>query len=351
MAGGIGSRFWPASRTHLPKQFLDILGIGKSLLRITYERSAEIVGNENVLIVTNKQYRDLVKGELPELPQDNILCEPSRNNTAPCVAYTALHLNAKNEDAVFAIVPSDHVILKEKEYAQRINLAFDFASANNSIVTLGIAPTRPDTGYGYIETNVDKIDTSSNDVLPVASFKEKPNVETAKEYLSQGNYLWNAGIFVWSTKTVLDSFKNNAPQIIETLSRDLSKYATPAEQDYVDRVYPLTDKISVDYALLEKASNVFTIPADIGWSDLGTWNSLYDFLDKDDQQNVVQAEDSVLEDIEQCFVRTQSGKILVLKGLKDFIVVDEKDALIIVPKSEEQEIKRLIKEIKNEEYL
>ena len=351
MAGGIGSRFWPASRTHLPKQFLDILGIGKSLLRITYERSAEIVGNENVLIVTNKQYRDLVKGELPELPQDNILCEPSRNNTAPCVAYTALHLSAKNENAVFAMVPSDHVILKQKEYAEKINLAFDFASANECIVTLGIAPTRPDTGYGYIETNVGKIDTSSNEVLPVTSFKEKPDVDTAKEYLSQGNYLWNAGIFVWSTKTVIDSFKTNAPQIIETLSQDLSKYATPSEQDYVDRVYPLTDKISVDYALLEKASNVFTIPADIGWSDLGTWNSLYDFLDKDDQQNVVQAEESVLEDIEQCFVRTQSGKILVLKGLKDFIVVDEKDALIIVPKSEEQEIKRLIKQIKNEDYL
>ncbi len=347
MAGGVGSRFWPASRSTFPKQFLDILGIGKSLLRITYERSAQIVGNENVLIVTNKQYRDLVKKELPELPDSNVLCEPSRNNTAPCVAYTALHLNARNKDAVFAIVPSDHVILKETEFINRINQAFEFAQSESSIVTLGIQPTRPDTGYGYIESTA----SEGNEIRKVVSFKEKPNKETAQKYLDNGSYLWNAGIFVWSSKTIMDSFAANAPNILNVLNEEPHHFNTPTEQTYIDRVYPKTESISVDYAILEKAKNVFTIPADIGWSDLGTWNSLYDYLEKDEQQNVVQAEDVVLEGVDNSFIRTQSGKILVLKGLKDFIIVDEKDALIVIPKSEEQEIKRLIKEITNKDYL
>ena len=342
MAGGIGSRFWPSSTIDNPKQFLDILNIGKSLIRLTYERCILVVPNENVLIVTNKRYKELVKEHLPELPEENILCEPSMNNTAPCIAYTALHLKAKDPEAVFAVLPSDHVILKETAYISSLKKAFNYATQHPAIVTLGIQPTRPDTGYGYIEV----VSNDSADVKKVNSFKEKPNINTAQTYLEEGNYLWNAGMFVWSVKTLLTSFKVNANGILKVLTQDESKIGTQEEQAYIDVVYPNTERISVDYAILEKAENVYTIPADIGWSDLGTWNSLHSYLEKDENNNVVQANESHIENVSNSFIRAQEERVIVIKGLKDFIVVDEPDALLIYPKSKEQEIKNIVKSLK-----
>ena len=341
MAGGVGSRFWPASTEDTPKQFLDILGVGKSLLRLTFERFLNLVPADRILIVTNKKYKALTQFHLPELPEENILCEPSRNNTAPCVAYTALRLKAINPDAVFVTAPSDHVILKEQAFLEKITEAFQYVESNNAIVTLGIQPTRPDTGYGYIE--VDEHDI----VVPhkVSSFKEKPNIEVAQQYLDAENYLWNAGIFVWKAEDLIKSFKSNAPDIISILTEDESQFASDNEQSYIDRVYPNTPSISVDYAILEKANNVYTIPADIGWSDLGTWNSLHAFLDKDQNLSVTIGDNTHLINTTNTIVRSDSAKIVVIKGLDDYIVVDEPDALLIYPKGDEQEIKQVVKDI------
>ncbi|MEJ6807365.1 MAG: mannose-1-phosphate guanylyltransferase [Saprospiraceae bacterium] len=344
MAGGVGSRFWPASTEDTPKQFLDILGVGKSLLRLTFERFLNLVPADRILIVTNKKYKALTQLHLPELPEENILCEPSRNNTAPCVAYTALRLRAENPDAVFVTAPSDHVILKEEAFLQKITEAFEYVEANNAIVTLGIQPTRPDTGYGYIEVSNDESDVP-NKIHKVSSFKEKPNKEVAQQYLDAGNYLWNGGIFIWKANDLIDSFRLNAPEIIEVLTQDESNFATNREQEYIDKVYLDTPSISVDYAILERADNVYTIPADIGWSDLGTWNSLHAFLDKDQNLSVTIGANTHLIDTKNTIVRSDSAKVLVIKGLDDYIVVDESDALLIYPKGDEQEIKNVVKEL------
>ena len=343
MAGGVGSRFWPASTEDTPKQFLDILGVGKSLLRLTFERFLNLVPADRILIVTNKKYKALTQLHLPELPEENILCEPSRNNTAPCVAYTALRLRAENPDAVFVTAPSDHVILKEEAFLQKITEAFEYVEANNAIVTLGIQPTRPDTGYGYIEVSNDESDVP-NKIHKVSSFKEKPNKEVAQQYLDAGNYLWNGGIFIWKAEDLINSFKLNAPDIINVLTEDESKFATHHEQSYIDRVYPNTPSISVDYAILEKADNVYTILADIGWSDLGTWNSLHAFLDKDQNLSVTIGANTHLIDTKNTIVRSDSAKVVIIKGLDEYIVVDEPDALLIYPKDDEQEIKNVVKE-------
>ena len=350
MAGGVGSRFWPASTEETPKQFLDILGVGKSLIRLTFERFLNIVPAEQILIVTNKKYEAITREHLPELPIENILCEPSRNNTGPCVAYTALRLRAADPEAVFVTAPSDHVILKEQAFLDKINQAFEFVEQQDAIVTLGIQPTRPDTGYGYIETECKCIGDQSDisvGVCSVNAFKEKPNRETAEAYLEDGSYLWNAGIFVWKANALIHSFEKHAPQIIEVLSEDVTKFNTAEEQNYIDRVYPNTERISVDYAILERAQNVFTIPADIGWSDLGTWNSLHAFLDKDDNHTVTLGANTHLIDTKNSIIRTDSNKIVVVKGLDNFIVVDEPGALLIYPKSDEQEIKAVVKDLNN----
>ena len=354
MAGGIGSRFWPSSTASNPKQFIDILGIGKSLIRMTFERSAKVVPVENILIVTNKRYKKLVKQHIPELPERNILCEPSMNNTAPCVAYTALRIQSENPDAVFAVLPSDHVVLKEREYIAYLNQAFSFAEENESIVTLGIKPTRPDTGYGYIKvgcTCIDDNELSKEDAsvgfCKVESFREKPDKKTAQEYLDSGNYLWNAGMFVWSVKSILYAYNTNARAILDVLMQDVSKFGTDEEQSYIDEVYPNTEITSVDYAILEKADNVFTLPVDIGWSDLGTWSSLHAFMEKDEQQTVNIGENTVLIDTKNSIIRSDNNKIVVIKGLEDYIVIDRPEALLIYPKSDEQEIKGIVGKLGN----
>jgi len=339
MAGGVGSRFWPSSTNERPKQFLDILGIGKSLIRMTFERALRLVPADRVFIVTNGKYKSLVMEHLPELPQENILCEPSMNNTAPCIAYTALRINSIDPDAVFAVLPSDHVILKEDEYIHKLSQAFEFAATNAGIVTLGIQPTRPDTGYGYI--NFQKNPEDSNQIYKVISFKEKPDIATAQVYLDSGDYLWNAGMFVWSVSTILNSYIINAPQILDVLMQQVALYGTLDEQAYIDAVYPDTQKISVDYAILEKADNVFTIPADIGWSDLGTWNSLHAYLSEDNDKVAV-GQNIHFIDSKDVIVVSNNHKHVVIKGLENYIVVDEDNALLIYPKSDEQEIKGVV---------
>lgn len=342
MAGGVGSRFWPSSTNERPKQFLDILGVGKSLIRMTFERALRLVPADHVFIVTNKKYKALVMEHLPELPQENILCEPSMNNTAPCIAYTALRINSVDPQAIFAVLPSDHVILKEDEYVRKLDQAFGFAAAHEAIVTLGIQPSRPDTGYGYI--NYTKETAGEDPIHKVISFKEKPDLVTAKTYLDSGDYLWNAGMFVWSVPTILKSYQINAPQILEVLMQQNALYGTADEQAYIDAVYPDTQKISVDYAILERADNVYTIPADIGWSDLGTWNSLHAFMSNG--TDVVSVGQNIhLVDSKDIIVISNNHKQIVIKGLKDYIVVDEENALLIYPKSDEQEIKGVVEDL------
>lgn len=338
MAGGVGSRFWPSSTEERPKQFLDILGVGKSLLRMTYERCLKFVKGENIIVITNSRYFGLVKNEIPELDENNILLEPSRNNTAPCLAYACLRIKAAEGNAVFAVLPSDHVILKEDQFASLMTQSMDFARSHEAIVTLGIAPTRPDTGYGYIQMKKE-----GNLPYKVHAFVEKPNLEKAEAYLQSGEYLWNAGIFIWSTATLLQAFARYEPSILETLDAQPGVYNTPGEQAFIDRVYPSTKNISIDFAVLEKADNVFTLPADIGWSDLGTWGSLFDYKEKVADNNVLQSgEEIYLEDVESCLIRTPQQKKIIIRGLKGFVVVDEQEALLIYPLSKEQEIKNAI---------
>jgi mannose-1-phosphate guanylyltransferase len=323
----------------MPKQFLDILGIGKSLIRLSFERAIQIVPTENVLIATHANYKALVLEHLPELKENQVLLEPSRNNTAPCIAYTALKLFQKDPNALFAVLPSDHVIQKEILFAQKVNQAFEFSAAHDALITLGIAPSRPDTGYGYIEKGHQVKD--EDNLFRVNRFTEKPDLKTAKNFINSGDYVWNAGIFIWSAKSVLDAFRRNEAQIINVLSEDLSCFNSDKEQAYINRVYPLTKSISVDFALMERSENVFTIPAEIGWSDLGTWGSLYNFLKDKELPNVVQAGDQIINNSQGNFIKTSNGKLVVIKGLDNFIIVDEEDVLLIYPREMEQEIKEI----------
>lgn len=345
MAGGVGSRFWPYSREARPKQFLDILGVGKTLMQLTYERFLPLVPAENIFIVTNSIYRDLVKEQLPDILHDRILCEPSRNNTAPSVAYTAFKIHGINPNAVFVMAPSDHVILREDEFRSKISEAFDFAEANNALLTLGLNATRPDTGYGYI--NYDREHPVEGNVSKVIQFTEKPNHDTAVEFIRRGDYLWNAGIFIWSTKAILASFEIHTPELFQLFKKHEEQLNTAGEQAMIDEMYPTTPNISIDYAILEKAENVFTIPAEIGWSDLGTWGSLYEYLGKDENDNVVlDNPDMLMYDVWNCLIRTPKGKTVVLKDLENFIIIDQPDVLMIIPKHKEQEVKMVHADVK-----
>lgn len=359
MAGGIGSRFWPASRTERPKQFLDILGVGKSLIRLTFERFLNVCPAENIFIVTNGMYKDLVKEHLPELTDNQILCEPSRNNTGPCVAYTAFKLEALNPDANFIIAPSDHIVLKEKVFVDALEKALDYTAREDALLTLGIRPSRPDTGYGYINYEQTFVETPhQNDniggVHKVIKFTEKPELDKAKAFVNSGDYLWNAGIFIWRAKSILAAFDKYAHEIHQILGQGGAMYNTEKEQAFIDQYYPTTPSISVDYAIMENAENIYTIPVDFGWSDLGTWASLHAEGDKDESGNLIQADNVFLDDVTNCLVRMPKDKLVVLRDLDNYIIVDEGDVLLIYPKSKEQEIKILtkqIKEVKGEMFL
>lgn len=343
MAGGVGSRFWPGSREARPKQFLDMLGTGKSLLRLTFERFLPLCPAEHIFIVTNSIYKDLVQEQIPELSDNQVICEPSRNNTAPCVAYTAFKLAALDPDACLVISPADHIVLKEQIFLEKIQQAVDFAAEQDALVTLGVEPSRPDTGYGYIQYG----EEAGTHVRKVLRFTEKPSLELAQEFLESGEYLWNAGIFIWSLGSVLSAYETHSPDIFEIFQKGMTMYNTPEELAFINEFYPTTPNISVDFAIMEKATNVFTIPAEFGWSDLGTWASLYAECPKDEQGNVLQGNILPL-DTHNCLIRAAEGKLVVAKDLQDYIVVDTDDVLLIYPKSKEQEIKQVTGLVKTE---
>jgi len=344
MAGGIGSRFWPGSREHRPKQFLDILGTGKSLIRMTFERSLKICPVQNIYVVTNKIYREQVKEHLPELTYEQILCEPSRNNTAPCIAYTAFKLRAINPNANFVVASSDHIILQEDKFAAYIKQAVEYTSKHNALVTLGLQPTRPDTGYGYI--NFDK--NGESGIHKVIKFTEKPNLETAQQFVESGDYLWNAGIFIWNVNHIIEAFSKYTPEIYKIFDAVKDQLNTASEQAVVDEVYPKTPSISIDYAIMENAENIFTIPSSFGWSDLGTWNSLHVEGEKDENQNLIRGDQVMTFDTKDCLIRVPNDKLVIVKDMEDYIIVDEEDVLLIYPKSKEQEIKPITKQIRAE---
>jgi mannose-1-phosphate guanylyltransferase len=335
MAGGVGSRFWPKSRNHFPKQFIDILGIGKSLLQLTYERFEKICPKENIYILSNQHYLGLIQEQLIGIEVDNILLEPSRNNTAPCIAYASYKILKQNPDANIVVAPSDHLILKETDFLDKISQALDYTATNDALVTLGISPTRPDTGYGYINFQKEGVDG----VHKVACFLEKPILEKAQDYIASRDYLWNAGIFIWSAQSIQTAFQKYAPEIDALFSKGNEIYNTSDEADFINENYPNSPNISIDYAILEKADNVYTIPADIGWSDLGTWASLHEVAEKDDENNAVSVDHLHLENTQNCIIQLPKGKVAVIKGLEDFIVVDDGKVLLIYPKGNEQEIK------------
>lgn len=343
MAGGVGSRFWPASRSSYPKQFLDILGVGKSLIRLTFERFLNLCPASNIYILTNESYKSLVLEHLPELDESQILCEPSRNNTAPCIAYIAFKLRALNPAANFIVAPSDHVILKETDFLANIKQALAFTAKENALVTLGIEPTRPDTGYGYIK--YDK--ASKSTTKKVEAFREKPDLATAKTYIKSGDFVWNAGIFIWRAATIIAAFakyNTDIHRIFSTIEKDLNQ---AGEQEIINKFYPTCPSISIDYAIMEKADNVYTIPADIGWSDLGTWASLYAMREKDNEQNVLDGK-MLVKNTSSSYIRLPKGKLALIKGLEDYIVVDEGNVLLIYPKSEEQDIKQEVSKMKEQ---
>ncbi|NJC26076.1 mannose-1-phosphate guanylyltransferase [Neolewinella antarctica] len=338
MAGGVGSRFWPASREAKPKQFLDITGDGRSLLRITFERFLKVTSADKIFIVTNGKYQQQVLEHLPEITENQILCEPSRNNTGPCVAYTAFKLRAIDPEANMVIAPSDALIMNEMLFADNINKALKYTAENDALLTLGIAPDEPHTGYGYIQFLGEG---GADGIYPVQRFTEKPDLKDAKSFLKSGDYLWNAGIFVWRAETVLKAYEQHAEEIYALLSQGMSCYNTDKEQGFIDEFYPQTPSISVDYAIMESAKNIFTIPAQFGWSDLGAWGALYGESPKDDAGNVIHAEKVVIDDVHNTYIRGPKDKLIVVGGVDDLLVIDEGDVLVIYPRSREQEIKQL----------
>ncbi|MFY7880514.1 MAG: mannose-1-phosphate guanylyltransferase [Lacibacter sp.] len=343
MAGGIGSRFWPMSRTAYPKQFLDILHTGRTLIQGTYDRYLQFIPNENIYVVTSAEYADIVKKQLPDLPVENILCEPSRKNTAPCIAYIAYKLQQLNENGLLICAPADHLILDAPAFTKVCMDAFNFVNNINALVTLGIKPTYANTGYGYIQHDLMPV---ADDIYKVKTFTEKPNQELAKTFLASGDFLWNAGIFVWKIRTIVQAFETYLPEMSEVFVSEKSHFNTPAEQEAIERIYPQCTNISIDYGIMEKANNVYVLPSSFGWSDLGTWNSAYENMEKDYFSNAVAGKNVMIIDATHNVVHADDQKLVLLQGLDDFIVVDTKDVLLICKKDKEQEIKEYVAEVK-----
>ncbi len=343
LAGGIGSRFWPKSRTAYPKQFLDILNTGKTLIQSTYDRFATFLPEENIFIITVEEYVDFVKEQLPQAKHSNILAEPSRKNTAPCIAYIAFKLMQKDPEASLIVAPSDHLILDVDEFVRVSLEALDFAGHLKAFVTLGIKPTHPNTGYGYIQHETMAV---ADNIYKVKTFTEKPNKELARTFIESGDFLWNAGIFIWQVKHIIKAFEQYHPEIYEVFAAEQQHFNTPREQDALERIYPLCTNISIDYAIMEHANNVYVIPSSFGWSDLGTWNSAYDNLEKDYLGNAVAGDNVMVIDAVKCMVSAPHEKLLVLQGLEDFIIVDTEDVLLICKKEKEQQLKEYVAEVK-----
>ena len=356
MAGGVGSRFWPFSREEKPKQFLDFFGTGRSLLQMTVDRFRPIVPIENMFIVTNVAYKQLIMEQIPDLKEVQILCEPARRNTAPCIAYATAHiralclkragLTAKNQDwsrpemqANIVVAASDHLILEEEKFRQTILKAFDFVSKNNAICTLGMNPTRPETGYGYIQRQPEEF---VEGIYPVKTFTEKPNLEMAKVFLESGDFLWNSGIFIWNLQTISEAFRYLLPAVADRFREGELLMGTEKEEDFIEQIFPKCPNISIDYGIMEKADNVYVIPSSFGWSDLGTWGSLYELSEKDEQGNVSLHSDALFYEAKDNVVTLESGKLAVIQGLEDSVVAEQGGVLLICKKAEEQRIKQFV---------
>ena len=344
MAGGIGSRFWPMSKTSFPKQFHDILGVGKSLLQLTAERFKKICPKENIYIVTNSDYKDIVKDQLPFLKSNQILLEPFRKNTAPCIAYATYKIHSLNNNAKLIIVPSDQIILNQQEFENTIHIALDKAD-DNQLITLGILPTRADTGYGYIQFEEFKSNANSN-VKKVKTFTEKPPKDMAIKFVESGEFLWNSGMFIWSSNSIINAFTKLSPDLHKLFDESSSKFNTEEEMRTVDTIYPLCKNISIDNAIMEKADNVLVVPSDFGWSDLGTWGSLYENLEKDSNDNAIVGEKVILYNASKNIVRVSENKLVVIEGLENYIVVENDKTLLICKKENEQNIKSYVQDVK-----
>lgn len=344
MAGGIGSRFWPMSTAENPKQFHDILGTGESLLQQTFRRLSLLTNPDKILVVTHRKYEEQVAEQLPSMPRRNIILEPARRNTAPCITYAAYRIQSEDPEANILIAPSDHLISNESEFVRIANLALNTAQESEFLITLGIKPHRPDTGYGYIQ--FENQDEAPKEVKKVKTFTEKPNLEIAQQFLDSGDFLWNAGIFIWSLKTFKKELQEHQADLYHNFEQGAEKFGTSGESDYVNTIYPACDNESIDYGLMEKSSKVYVIPADFGWSDLGTWGSLYEHKKLDDHGNALVGDKILSYDSSNNIVRLPKDKIAVIEGLKDYIVVDTPEALLICKMQNEQKIKSFVSDVK-----
>ncbi|MCH3880792.1 MULTISPECIES: mannose-1-phosphate guanylyltransferase [Tenacibaculum] len=342
MAGGVGSRFWPVSTQEFPKQFHDMLGTGQTLIQRTFERINELVPSKNILIATNARYEELVLDQLPKTTKKQLLLEPAMRNTAPCILYAALKIHAQNPDGIMLVAPSDHWIDNESEFTKNIKTSFDACAKEDILMTLGIQPDNPNTGYGYIQ-----FEGNSTEIKKVKNFTEKPNLPTAKQFLASGDYLWNAGIFVWSVKSILKAFKNYLPEMVDLLDDGNNVYNTDFEDDFINSNYVKCQNISIDFGIMEHSKNVHVLPVDFGWNDLGTWGSLYNKLEKDTAKNASIGAQTIFKDANGNMIRTQSGKRVVIQGLSNYIVVEKDDVLLICPKEDEQDIKQISQEVKD----
>ncbi|WP_114778401.1 mannose-1-phosphate guanylyltransferase [Botryobacter ruber] len=342
MAGGIGSRFWPFSRTNFPKQFHDVLGIGETMLQMTVKRFRDVCLPENIFVVTNKDYEALVKEQLPELGSNQVLLEPVGRNTAPCIAYASYKIAQLNPNANLIVAPSDHVVLKEEAFTNVLQQALSAARKEDVLITLGITPSRPDTGYGYIQY----IENGTETIKKVKTFTEKPNLEIAQMFLESGDFVWNSGIFIWSAKSILKAFREHLPDMNEIFEEGSNIYNTPEEQNFITRAYSQCRNVSIDYGIMEKVNNVYVVLSDIGWSDLGTWNSLYTISDKDKDGNVVDG-DVMLYDTKNCIIKTPKERLVVLQGLEGFIVAEYDNVLMVCRINEEQKVKEFTSDAKN----
>jgi len=340
MAGGVGSRFWPISRTNTPKQFLDFFGTGRSLLQMTYDRFRTVIPPENILIVSNLIYKDTILQQLPEIQENQVLLEPHRRNTAPCIAYAVHRIKALTDTANIVVAPSDHLILKENEFKEILLRGLDFVQNNDSLLTLGIKPSRPETGYGYIQ-----IEEGAGDFHQVKTFTEKPNLELAKVFLETGEFYWNSGIFLWNLKTILKAFDVLLPDMASKFNHGAPLYNTEKEQAYINEVYSTCMNISIDYGIMEKAENVFVLCADIGWTDLGTWGSLYEMSDKDENKNVNLKSKTLFYNSKENIVVLPQGKLAVIDGLSGYLVAESDNVLLICKKDEEAKIRQFVNDV------
>jgi mannose-1-phosphate guanylyltransferase len=351
MAGGIGSRFWPMSRSRYPKQFLDILGLGRTLIQQSYDRYSKVVPPANVFVVTSEEYVPIVKEQLPDLPEENIVAEPSRKNTAACIAYIAFKLQSINPEAVMIAAPADHLVTETSQFVATAQTALQFVTKQNALVTIGIKPSHPNTGYGYIQHELTAI---APEIFKVKTFTEKPSEEIARAFIASGDFLWNAGIFTWRVSAILEALETHLAEVYEIFAAERAQFNTKGEKKAIEKIYPLCTNTSIDVGVMEKASNVYVIPADFGWSDLGTWNSAWDNMEKDYFGNAVVGKQVMVVDANNCVVHVPDHKLVLLQGLRDYIIVDTADALLICKKEKEQQIKEYVAEVKRnmgEQYL